>query len=395
MSICGIVCEYNPLHLGHKYQIESLKKEGSVDKVIAVMSGNFVQRGEAAIVDKWTRAEMALEAGCDLVVELPLVAAISSADDFGLGALKVLSLLGADSLSFGMELEDVKKLEEYASRLKTEDYEAELKWLLTQGYSYSQASNMALIKNGEELGSNTILGLAYIRAMDTLGLDLKLFPITRRGSAYRDFDCYQPFASALAIRTALFRKIIDWKQVEVSMPREAFKLLYERHKYVHADDLSSLLLSRIYRLKPEGLKAIRGVTEGLEHRIYDIAMTNPNYSDFASEVSTKRYTEASIKRVFLNIIFGIEKGSLLETIRALDYVRVLGFNDRGRAHLAGLRAKNEVKLIQNLARDMKKLRPKSPLLAYDIEASSIYSLVYEHINANSDYKLGPVIKSGA
>lgn len=392
MAVCGIVSEYNPLHLGHKYQIDRLRVEADVDTIVAVMSGNFVQRGEPALLDKWARAKMALEAGCDLIVELPLVFAVSSADDFALGAMKLLSLLEVDSISFGMELCDRDRLEDYALRLKSEDYDLRLRELLIQGYSYSQASNKALLREGEELGSNTILGLAYIRAMETLGLKLGLLPITRRGSAYNDGDSYKPYASALAIRESLFRKIVDWKQIEASMPKVAFEILYSRHKYVHPDDLSKLLLSRIYRLKTEGLRAVKGVVEGLEHRIYEIAMTNPNYSDFASEVSSKRYTEAGIKRVFLNIIFGIEKGRLVEDVAGLDYIRVLGFNEKGRRQLAKLRRKGGVKILANLARDIKKLRPRSNLLSYDVEASSIYSLLCDDINANSDYKLGPVIK---
>lgn len=390
MVVCGIVCEYNPLHLGHKYQIDFIREHRGVELVIAVMSGNFVQRGEPALLDKWTRAEMALEAGCDLIVELPLVCAISSADDFALGALKVLSMLDIDALSFGMEERDGFVLERYAERLKSERYEAELRRLLAEGYSYSQASNKALTEEGGELGSNTILALAYMRAIESLGLEIKVLPVTRQGASYKDEDCYAPYASALALRSALFRKLIDWEQIEASMPEAAFRILYSRSKYVHADDFSSLLLSRVFRLRQAGLGRMRGVVEGLENRIYEIAMTNPCYSDFAAEVSSKRYSEATIKRAFMNIIFGIEKGPLFQTIAELDYVRVLGFNAKGRAHLSKLGPR--CNLIANLARDVKKHRPRSPLLSYDIEASSLYSLVYEGIQANSDYKLGPIIK---
>lgn len=393
MAICGIVCEYNPLHLGHKYQIDQLRETGSADLIIAVMSGHFVQRGEPAIVDKWTRARMALETGCDLVVELPLVCAVSSADDFALGALKVLSLLEIDSLSFGMELENKKELEAYAARLDTEEYEREVRRLLDEGYSYSQASNMALIKDGGEIASNTILGLAYLRAMKQLGLELDVLPIRRRGSAYNEPGLEQNLASALAIRTALFSKLVDWKQLEASLPPSVYRSLLGVHKLVHPNDFSSLLLSRVFRLKQEGLRNIRGVIEGLENRIYEIAMTNPSFTDFAAEVSSKRYTEAGIKRIFMNILFGIEKGSLFDRVATLDYVRVLGFNQRGRAHLSKLSPTNKAKILSNLARDCKKLRPKSPLLSYDIEATSLYSLVYEYIDANSDYRFGPIVIS--
>lgn len=394
MRVCGIVCEYNPFHLGHKRQIDILKYEYGVDLVIGVMSGNFVQRGEPALIDKWTRAKMAIDSGMDLIVELPLVFAISSADDFALGAVKVLSMLGIESLSFGHELEDNHGFDYYATLRRSEEYNEALRDMLNQGYSYGTASNKILSElTSLNISSNTILALSYMDAVKKLGLELNYLPIKREGAAYRDGDNYRELASALAIRNALFKKTVDWQQIEAALPPASHKYLFDMHKYVHPDDISKLLLSRVFRLKKEGLRNIRGVIEGLENRIYDVSMTNPIYTDFAAEVSSKRYSEATVKRIFLNILFGIEKRDISFDVNTLDYVRVLGSNPAGRSHLAKLCRGNDVKILSNLARDVKKLKPCSSLLAYDIEATQVYSLVYEYIDANSDYRHMPYIAS--
>lgn len=396
MSSCGIVAEYNPFHLGHQHQIDKLRNEHGVDLIVAAMSGHFLQRGIPALVDKWTRAKMAVVCGVDIVVEIPCLFSCASADIFAMGALKTLSHLNVDNISFGCEKPYIPRLLELSSLMNTPEYKTELANNLSKGLSFVSASSAAIGNSSvDAIPPNATLALAYYRAIEKLGLNYKPIVIERLGADYHDEDPYAYLASAAAIRTAVFSKVVDWDSIKSSMPLPAYEILKAYPKYVSTNDFTNLLLARIFTDRQEQIKKYRGVIEGLENRIYTSAMKNMSFDDLLNEVSTKRYTKSTIRRALVSIMMGIPKSPNPEDVSQLDYRRVLAMSERGKKHLASLRKSPNANLLINLARDIKKINVCSKTLGYDIMATSLYSLACEAIDANSDYKEHPFLWTGA
>ncbi len=392
--ICGIVAEYNPFHLGHEYQLKTLRKKHDADLLVIVMSGHFLQRGIPAIIDKWKRAEMAVRCGADLVVELPVQFSNASSDIFAMGAMKILSDLDVDTISFGCEQKDLDKIHLLADVVQGEEYLNYRNTEMSKGLSAAAASSVALskiTKNETYLGSNATLGLAYVLAMRKLGLNYNPIVIPRLGPDYMDANLDGTLSSAYAIRMALSQKTIDWAKIESAMPREAFEILMEYPKYSFGNDFSQQILSKIYSLRAEGLLKIRGVSEGIENRIIKFARKNKNFDDLVTEISTKRYTDSTVRRILINILIGIERVDYLEDVESLNYRRVLAMNEKGKAHLKNLKKKPEAKTIVNFAREVKRFNLSSKSLEYDVSATGLYSLVSESVSADSDYTVRPFI----
>ena len=350
MTITGIIAEFNPFHNGHKYlldQAEGLK--------IVAMSGNFVQRGEPAIVDKWTRAQMALENGADLVVELPFLVSVQAADFFGQGAVAILARLGMDTLAFGTE--EVLDYQQIANLYTERGQEMELFMEnLPNSLSYPQKTQ-AMWKEFADLDfsgdtPNHVLALAYAKAV--AGRKIKLHPIQRQGAGYHSVDKDVDFASATALR----QHQNDQNFLERFMPSIA---LFENASKVNWEDYYPLLRYQI--LSNLDLTIIYQVNQEMAVRIKDAIKTAQTVDELVEIVATKRYTKARVRRLLTYILVQARENALPEGIH------VLGFTEKGRQHLKPL--KEQVHLVSRIG--------KEPWDAMTQKADQIYQLGHSSI----------------
>ena len=350
MTITGIIAEFNPFHNGHKYlldQAEGLK--------IVAMSGNFVQRGEPAIVDKWTRAQMALENGADLVVELPFLVSVQAADFFGQGAVAILARLGMDTLAFGTE--EVLDYQQIANLYTERGQEMELFMEnLPNSLSYPQKTQ-AMWKEFADLDfsgdtPNHVLALAYAKAV--AGRNISLHPIQRLGVGYHSVDKDVDFASATALR----QHQNDQDFLERFMPSVA---LFENASKVNWEDYYPLLRYQI--LSNPDLTIIYQVNQEMAVRIKDAIKTAQTVDELVEIVATKRYTKARVRRLLTYILVQARENALPEGIH------VLGFTEKGRQHLKPL--KEQVHLVSRIG--------KEPWDAMTQKADQIYQLGHPSI----------------
>ena len=317
-GILGIVSEYNPFHNGHIHHLELSKQLTKTAFTVAVMSGNFVQRGDTALVDKWTRTKMALKGGIDLVLELPTVYAISSAENFADGAIKILNSLGVvDYLSFGSEIGEISPLNDVASILYKEpkEFSSLITTQLKSGLSYPRAREIALSqffgtskKYTDILNNpNNILGVEYLKAIKKHRSHIKPLTIKRDYSDYNSKTVKNGIASATAIRTMIQNN----KNVHRVVPVETYELLdeaIENGKII--PDLSVFEKEIIYTLRRMTLSEIAllpDVSEGLENRIKLTANNVNTLEDLISNIKTKRYTQSRIQRILLYALLNISR----------------------------------------------------------------------------------------
>ena len=345
MTITGIIAEFNPFHNGHKYLLNQ-----AVGLKIVAMSGNFMQRGESAIVDKWTRAQMALENGADLVVELPFLVSVQAADFFGQGAVDILARLGIDSLAFGTE--EVLDYQKIADLYTEQGAEME-KFVenLPDSLSYPQKTQ-AMWKEfaGLDFSGNTpnhVLALAYAKAV--AGHNIKLHPIQRQGAGYHSVDKDVDFASATALRQ--HQKDQDF--LERFMPSVA---LFEQASKVSWEDYFPMLRYQI--LSNPDLTTVYQVNQEMAVRIKEAIKTAKSVEDLIESVATKRYTKARVRRLLTYILVQARENDLPEAIH------VLGFTEKGRQHLKSL--KGQVNLVSRIG--------KEPWDAMTQKADQIYQL---------------------
>ena len=350
MTIIGIIAEFNPLHNGHKYLLEQAKGL----KIVA-MSGNFMQRGEPAIVDKWTRAQMALENGADLVVELPFLVSVQAADFFGQGAVDILARLGVDSLAFGTEeVLDYQKIADlYSERGQEMEQFVDN---LPDSLSYPQKTQ-AMWKEfaGLDFSGNTpnhVLALAYAKAI--AGRNIRLHPIQRQGAGYHSVNKDVDFASATALR----QHQSDKDFLERFMPSVE---LFENTTKVNWEDYFSLLRYQI--LSNPDLTIIYQLNQEMAVRIKDAIKTARSVDELVEVVATKRYTKARVRRLLTYILVQARESNLPEAIH------VLGFTEKGRQHLKSL--KGQVNLVSRIG--------KEPWDAMTQKADQIYQLGHPSI----------------
>ena len=330
MTVTGIIAEFNPFHNGHKYLLE--QAEGV--KIVA-MSGNFVQRGEPAIVDKWIRTQMALENGADLVVELPFLTSVQSADYFAAGAVDILSRLGIDSLTFGTEEDlDYQAIADVYAE-KSEDMEAFVE-NLPSDLSYPQKTQKMWEKfAGVDFTGNTpnhILGLAYAKAC--AGKGIKLNPIQRQGAGYHSSDKEVSFASATSLR--LHKQDSDF--VDKFMPNSK---LFQTSPQASWDNYFQLLVYQI--LTNPDLTSVFQVNEEIASRLKAAIREASSVEELVDKVATKRYTKARVRRILTYILVGAVDNPLAESIH------VLGFSQKGQSHLKSV--KKSVDIVARIGRE--------------------------------------------
>ncbi len=330
MKIGSIICEYNPFHNGHAYAIDLVKKEIKPDAVVCIMSGCFTQRGEIAVLDKYTRARHAILAGADVVFELPAVFATAPAEIFAKGAVKLLSSLNAQNiLCFGMENADKNALLKTAAALNDEsrEFKAALKKELAAGTSLAKAKYAALkstLPEGSDFSllssPNNLLAVEYARAALTQKNQIELYPIARKGEGYLSKTLKKgELPSASAIRKC----IAEGKPKRASGFVPSFVLNDLPKDLPNVDQM--ILTALIIKEKPE-LKRIIDCTEGLENRIKAMLKDNYTLPELLQKLSTRRYTSTRLSRVALSALLGIEKSSVLKYLKSELYLKVLAIN---------------------------------------------------------------------
>ena len=403
-NVLGIIAEYNPFHNGHLYQLNSSKSITNSDYSIAVISGNFTQRGDVAIVDKWTRAQMAIENGIDLVIELPTVYAISSAENFASGAVKILDSLGiVNFLSFGSECNDISILSQVTDVLVDEppEYKTLLSHELDKGVSFPKARERALMMYLNDVrrfasvlsSPNNILGIEYLKALKRQKSLMQPITIQRKDSKYNDdtIPTDSQFASATAIRKLCASHNSDILQR--FMPEASYNILnnaIENGNIVKSlSDFDKLIIYTLRKMSTDEIANLPDVSEGLEFAIKSAVNNCNTVSELLSIINTKRYTQTRLQRILLYAILGITKKDMQLSKITKPYIRVLGFNDKGRELISEISKTNKKLTIVS---SVKKFMDSNPnknmkqLLEKDIWATNVYTLGYEYDSiGNLDY----------
>ena len=390
MKICFAVCEYNPLHNGHLKHIEYIKNVIKPDLIGIIMSGNFTQRGEIAVMDKFTRAKHAILAGADIVFELPTVFATAPAEIFAKGSVKLLSeIKGTHLLCFGTESGEIDKLLATASALlvETKEFKRLYKEELKNGVTAIKAKVNALEKIGVEnldfellKSPNNILGIEYTKAILSQKSKLEICPIIREGAGYNDDELYDGISSASAIRKAI--SVGKFKQTKSSLPSFVYEDLPKQ--LPSCDDL---IYYSLLKNDKKDLKKILDCTEGLENRIKALLKNNLNLEELKDKLKTKRYTYSRISRILLSSLLGIEENFIKKCLTSELYLKVLAVN-KDKMNVLGV-VSNQLKIpLITQKKDVDKLSGTSlECFKIDVLANDIYNFVTKKITNEYEMKL--------
>lgn len=404
-NVLGIIAEFNPFHNGHLHHLVESKKITNSDYCIAIMSGNFTQRGEISIVDKWEKAKMAITNGVDLVIELPTLYAISSAENFASGAIKILNSLGVvDYISFGSESNNISLLDEIANVLAFEpqQYKTLLSHELSRGESYPKARENAVMMYLNDVrkfanvlsAPNNILGIEYLKSLKRLKSDIQPLTIKREGAKFNDtsIPSNSRYASAAAIRT-LCQSSDDITPIQKFVPEATFDILEENIKRgnfvknISAFDKEILYTFR--KMSTAEIANLPDVSEGLEFSLKNAANECNSVVELLSIVKSKRYTQTRLQRILLYAILGITKKDMEMSINTIPYVRILGFNDKGQELISQISKKNrKLEIVTSVKKFMdKKTNDNLKLMMNkDIWATDVYTLGFDYESkANLDY----------
>lgn len=414
MKAVGLVTEYNPFHNGHLYHLNKAMDLTGADISVAVMSGDFVQRGEPAVLDKYTRASMALNSGVNLVVELPVNYAVSSAESFAAGALKVLDYIKADSIAFGSESGNIERLSKLAHILcdNEDTLYKEISKYTANGISYAAARQKTVEKLTDKdtaamlTSSNNILAVEYLKAIIKNNYAIKPYTIKRQGDDYNDTDIRSDYASATALRGNL-----KADNISKYIPVKAGLILSSNTNYIYSDDITEALFTRLLDILfassydknvfIENVMKYPDVNKEIAGRLYKSAMdmitrTVPHragskdneafsFGSLCEHIKTKEVPLSRIKRALVRITLGLDKKHM-EKYSNAPYIRVLGFDKKGQEYLSYIRKTVEVPLITKTA-DYKEM------LLDDIHAANIYNMIVAGkygVKEQGDYVKSPI-----
>lgn len=414
MKAVGLVTEYNPFHNGHLYHLNKAMELTGADISVAVMSGDFVQRGEPAVLDKYTRTSMALNSGVNLVVELSVNYAVSSAESFAAGALKVLDYVKADSIAFGSESGDIERLSKLAHILcdNEDTLYKEISKYTANGISYAAARQKVVEKLTDKdtaamlTSSNNILAVEYLKAIIKNNYAIKPYTVQRQGDSYNDTDIRSEYASATALRENL-----KADNISEYIPVKAGLILSSNTNYIYPDDITETLFTRLLDILfasnydknvfIENVMQYPDVSKEIAGRLYKSAMdmitrTVPQRSEskdnwafsfgsLCEHIKTKEVPLSRIKRALVRITLGLDKKHM-EKYANEPYIRVLGFDKKGQEYLSYIRKTVEVPLITKTA-DYKEM------LLDDIHAANIYNMMVAGkygVKELGDFVRGPV-----
>ena len=401
-AVLGIIGEYNPFHNGHLYHLNESKKITGANYTVAVISGNFVQRGNVALIDKWSRAKMAILNGVDLVLELPCIYSISSAENFASGAIKILnSLKIVDAVSFGSEINDMSVLKEFATILTEEpdEYKSLLAHELSKGISFPKARENALLmylndirKYANVLSSpNNILAIEYLKALQISESTIEPVSIKRKGPGYNSNMVIDNLASGTAIRRYIENR--NFYSLDKVLPQVSYDILSDAIKKGHyvsgLERFEKEIIFTLRRMTIAEIADLPDVSEGFENSLKNAANSCNNLAEFRRLVKSKRYTQTRIDRILLYALLGFTKDDMEDSKKVEPYIRVLGFNSKGEELLSEICKENKkLQVVTSVKNFMSTCRNKKLLmmLEKDIQATNTYTLGYEYDSfSNLDY----------
>ena len=402
MKAVGVIVEYNPFHNGHAFHVKKAKEARKADVVIAVMSGNFLQRGEPALVSKWARTKMALLGGVDLVFELPYRYATQQAEIFANGAISILDGAGCDSFCFGSESGDISLFYRTLDFLENNQtlFDEQIKSNMKTGVSYPKAISLSFqqLANSEEqlnlTKPNNILGFQYLKSVRKQHSRLEPITIARKNANYHDEHfASETIASATSIRKALFAAEKSHPTIAQYVPEPTIRLLneyyHETGTFHQWENYWSFLQFRIIQSTSAELREIYEVEEGLENRLKAAALESCNFHEFMEKIKTKRYTWTRLQRICVHILTNAKKSEMASPPEKATYLRLLGMTQMGRAYLNKMKSKLTLPLISKIS----SCKQKEILL--DIKAAQIYSFgLPEHLKNEmlmQEYKQTPII----
>lgn len=362
----GIIAEYNPFHNGHLYHLQKVKELFPKETITLVLAGNFLNRGDVSIINKWDKTQLALEYGIDLIVELPFVFATQSADIYAYGAIQILEHLHCDYLVFGSEMNNVKQLETLADIQLQNNYQESLRKYLKEGFNYPTSLAKALkeISDIEIKSPNDLLGLSYIKEIKRINSTIKPISIQRTND-YHSLELNSCIVSASSIRNALQQN----KDITSYVPQKS--LPYIRN--ISLNDYFPMIKHQIIINK---LTKYQDIDEKLEHILKKHIMHCQSIEELITSAKSKHYTYNKIKRCLVHILCSMPKKEY-----KLSYIRILGFNDKGQAYLNKIKKQAQLPILTNYDK----------LLDLEFQATKIYSLIYP-IDYNKELQK-PIIKS--
>lgn len=400
LNIAGVIVEYNPFHNGHLLHINKTKQITGCDGIIAVMSGSFVQRGLPAVIDKFNRAKMAILNGVDLVIELPVIYSVSSAEFFSYGAVSLLNSTNVvNHLVFGSECNDLQLLKEVSHILfsEPEKYKVCLKEELNKGISFPSARSNAIINflvaSGnsssrlDEIStllssSNNILALEYCKSLIALKSTIKAHSIQRIGASYNEKEANSKYSSATSIRRLMQENKIH--MLESLVPKNVYEIVKElensNYTFPFEQDMFNYIKYKLLN-NHSCLEKLPDVKEGLHNRIYTAALKSYNYDDFINNIKTKRYTYTRISRILCQYFLGLEQVNLLQLAKKpCPYIRVLGFNKRGTEILKEIKKNTLLPIFTKLPKES---HPDA--LHLELQSTKLYSLLNSSLCSNADF----------
>ena len=388
MNILGIIAEYNPFHNGHLYHLKSALSKTNADYTVCVMSGNFIQRGEPALFNKFIRTDMAIKNGIDLVVELPVYYSVATAEKFAYAGIKLLNGCGANYVSFGCETADISQLISISNLLsnETNEYKSELKKQLDLGLSYPDARSKVISKllniSAHIINQpNNILAIEYLKSILQINPAITPVPIERVDSNYYDTDSKTNILSATGIR----EKLIKLDDIDIFVPQNTLKLM---ENPIFLQNFEQLILFSLRKMSIEELKKLPDVTEGLENRIFSAVISSSSLTELIDKIKTKRYTLARIKRILIAALLGLSKKKLQEfdNDNGPQYIRILGCNEKGKELLSIISQKTSIPIVTSVNKFLSKANDlQKDMLYKDILATNIYTLLTSDKTMNLDY----------
>lgn len=412
MKTVGIIAEYNPFHNGHAYQIAKAKEITGADYCIVVMSGNFVQRGIPAMMDKSLRTKAALQNGADLVIELPVYYATGSAEYFASGAIALLDKLGVtDTICFGSECGNIQALSELATALLTEseEFKDALKKQLKIGHSYPQARNNALAITSPQLtehlnvmqSPNNILGIEYIKALDKRSSSIVPHTITRTGGGYHSESLHATYSSALAIRQSITIKK-DLSFIKEQVPSSVYELMKQEYRKtfpILPEDIATLLPYKLMLEQEKSFTEYLDVDSDFSDRINKLLSSYTDYVSFCEELKSKNMTYTRVTRNLLHILLNIYQKDM-KLFCEDDYVyyaRMLGFRKDATPLLSAIKENSSIPLFSKLADSSQYITSENgkKMLQKDIQANHIYSLLIQqkfNQQIRNEYKTQVIIE---
>ena len=392
MRTTGIIAEYNPFHKGHAYHASQARSRSDADAIIAVMSGHITQRGEITIFDKWSRAQAAVLSGVDLVLELPAVYAVRSAQYFAGGGVRLLHSLGiVDHLAFGAEEAEIDALNIAATAFESASVIDQLKLSLNDGKTYAAALAHALVSGGHAtagfiLSPNNILGVEYMRALKKYAPEMTPLPIKRMGSHYHSTDMSGELSSATAIRLAFRQSGEQFCDVLRALPDVTTQMTTDLLTSGRAPSdpvrLDAVILSLIRRMTDTQLQALPEVSEGLENRLRTSANQAGTVAELLLLMKSKRYPYSRLQRILAHLLLGTDPAQLATFDQTGPlYARVLAMNGRGRAALKSISSHACIPVVTKTTAHLNSrtyhsgiFTPLQSMLAFDIAATDLFAL---------------------